>query len=165
VLVVKQDQRWSPKRILCPVDFSTTSGRAAAYAAFLAEQWGASLELLHIIPGCDVAEIQALGMLQRVDVQRYLGDMRARADRRMAEFLSKWPLGKLMYRAEIHHGRPHEQILARAEDWAADLILIGTLGRDGVAGMLIGNTAERVLRGGPCSVLIVRAPSAKVSPQ
>ena len=44
-----------------------------------------------------------------------------------------------------------------------DLVVMGTVARAGIAGMLIGNTAERVLRKLPCSVLTVK-PDGFVSP-
>ena len=44
-----------------------------------------------------------------------------------------------------------------------DLVVMGTVARSGIAGMLIGNTAERVLRKLPCSVLAVK-PEGFTSP-
>jgi nucleotide-binding universal stress UspA family protein len=60
-------------------------------------------------------------------------------------------------------GDPEDVIPAYAAADGVDLIVMGTVARSGVAGLLIGNTAERVLRRLPCSVLAVK-PDGFVSP-
>jgi nucleotide-binding universal stress UspA family protein len=58
---------------------------------------------------------------------------------------------------------PYKGILAKAKEIRADLIVMGTVGRSGLPGFFIGNTAEDVLQGAPCSVLAVK-PDGFVSP-
>lgn len=53
-------------------------------------------------------------------------------------------------------GRPSEQILLASAKLAADVVVMGTIGRKGLAGMLIGNTAERVFNSSECSVLAIK---------
>lgn len=57
-------------------------------------------------------------------------------------------------------GRPALEIKAYAGEIGADLVVIGTHGRHGVAGMLLGSTANGVLHGSPCDVLTVRVGDA-----
>lgn len=53
-------------------------------------------------------------------------------------------------------GRPSSEIRAQAEKSGADLIVIGSHGRHGLAGLLLGSTANGVIHGAPCNVLTVR---------
>jgi nucleotide-binding universal stress UspA family protein len=60
------------------------------------------------------------------------------------------------FRAIHLPGAPEDVIPAFAAEQALDLLVMGTVARTGVAGFFIGNTAERVLRNLPCSVLAVK---------
>jgi universal stress protein A len=57
-------------------------------------------------------------------------------------------------------GRPALEIKAQAVEFGADLIVIGTHGRHGLSGMMLGSTANGVLHGSPCDVLTVRVGEA-----
>ena len=53
-------------------------------------------------------------------------------------------------------GRPALEIKAQAKEFGADLVVIGSHGRHGLSGMMLGSTANGVLHGSPCDVLTVR---------
>ena len=57
-------------------------------------------------------------------------------------------------------GDPVESIVATARAWPADLVVIGSHGRDGLGRVLLGSVAEGVTRHAPCPVLVVRKASA-----
>jgi nucleotide-binding universal stress UspA family protein len=57
---------------------------------------------------------------------------------------------------QFRHGVPHEEIVRCAREQAADLIVMGTHGRRGVAHLLLGSVAEKVVRTAPCPVLTIR---------
>ncbi|MGD8418287.1 MAG: universal stress protein [Pseudomonadales bacterium] len=59
-------------------------------------------------------------------------------------------------RVAIRVGRPALEIKAEAEKIDADLIVIGTHGRHGLSGLMLGSTANGVLHSAPCDVLTVR---------
>ena len=61
--------------------------------------------------------------------------------------------------ARVLDGSPAGQIVTAAEDLGAELLVIGTRGRTGLARLALGNVAERVVRGAKCSVLAVRVRS------
>ena len=73
--------------------------------------------------------------------------------------------GERMSGVPVHHrrGEPDMIIVEFVVAEGIDLVVMGTLARSGIAGLLIGNTAERVLRKLPCSVLAVK-PDGFVSP-
>ena len=58
--------------------------------------------------------------------------------------------------ARVRQGDPRKEILDEAEDWRADLIVVGSHGQTGVQRWLVGSVAEHVVRHAPCSVEVVR---------
>lgn len=64
-------------------------------------------------------------------------------------------------RVAIRIGRPALEIKAEAERIGADLIVIGSHGRHGLSGLMLGSTANGVLHGSPCDVLTVRIQEAE----
>ena len=65
---------------------------------------------------------------------------------------------RLKPRMHLRHGAPGEVIPAAVEELRADLLTMGTVGRVGLAGLIIGNTAETILEQIGCSVLAVKPP-------
>lgn len=57
---------------------------------------------------------------------------------------------------EIMEGHPHEEIVKACQDNGADMVVMTTHGRTGIAHFIMGSVAERVVRSAPCPVLIVR---------
>jgi nucleotide-binding universal stress UspA family protein len=58
--------------------------------------------------------------------------------------------------AEVRSGSPAPTIVAFAKEWDADLVIMGSHGRTGVARLLLGSVARNVLHHASCSVLVVR---------
>jgi nucleotide-binding universal stress UspA family protein len=56
----------------------------------------------------------------------------------------------------LREGQPWREIIAAAREWNADLIVLGTHGRSGLTRVLMGSTAEAVIRNAPCPVVVVR---------
>ena len=82
---------------------------------------------------------------------------------RMHGLLSRFDLSGLNHQVHSVKGEPAEVILALSRSVSADLVIMGTVGRTGVPGLLIGNTAESVLARVECSMLTVK-PEGFVSP-
>lgn len=161
VLAVKgpaKDENAGIGKILVPCDFSNYSSSAGALAAKLANQWGASLDLLHAVelpPDCSA---YLTGVTDTVEFQ-----VRAAAAKRLdlaaAEIdSSDVPVGRFLQR-----GVPEDVIADQAEQMQSDLIVMGTRGQSGLAHFLIGSVAERTLRAAPCSVLVVHAGSTEAA--
>lgn len=137
------------ERILCPVDFSPGSDRALEYAASLAEKLRAQLHILHVyqIPVYalpDGALLPGPEFSARLtdDVQNALRDLKER-------------LGSLEPTTHMVEGIPHNQITKCAEDFGAQLIVMGTHGRTGLERFLVGSVAERVVRTSKVPVITV----------
>ena len=136
------------KRILCPIDFSDSSKQAFAYAKQLSESFKAKLHLLHVAPEPPEYYNYLLPEYEGFSHQKLPG-----AEERMNSFLADW---KGDYRKEIRTGTPYKEILRMSKKGKYDLIVMGARGVSPLAPMLIGGTADRVVRGARCPVITVR---------
>ena len=141
-------------RILLPTDFSENSAVAVSYACALAEQFGAELHILHVMQDL-VTMIPEPGMAFPPPGD-YMLELKASAEKALAEIPDPtWAAGKSVIRV-TRQGTPFLEILRYAKDGNVDLIVLGTHGRSGLAHVLMGSVAERVVRKSPCPVLTVR---------
>ena len=137
-------------RILLATDFSRWARRAEDYACALACSWRASLTVL------SVAEFPP-GLNPDYPVnQQYLADLLKNASSQLVDLKGRAERRGIAVTTRMATGIPSEEVItaARAED--SDLIVVGTKGKTGLAHVLLGSTAERVIRGAPCPVLTVR---------
>jgi nucleotide-binding universal stress UspA family protein len=81
----------------------------------------------------------------------------------LIEFLQQHPLEDLKYNVYLLKGEAGELITELAQTKAVDLIIMGTISRAGIAGLLIGNTAEKVLRKVDSSILVIK-PEGFITP-
>lgn len=138
------------KRILLATDFSRWAKRAEDYACALACSWRASLTVL------SVAEFPP-GLNPDYPVnQQYLADLLKHASSQLVDLKGRAERRGIAVTTRVATGIPSEEVItaARAED--SDLLVVGTRGKTGLAHVLLGSTAERVIRGAPCPVLTVR---------
>jgi nucleotide-binding universal stress UspA family protein len=143
------------KRILAATDFSECSDHALRYACEFAEAFGAALHLLHVNepPAAAYSEF-GIGY---VGVQELEEELKRGAAAKLETLPSSPWQGKLALTREVVMGTPFVEIVRYARDRDIDLIVVGTHGRGAIAHMLMGSTAERVVRKAPCPVLTVRA--------
>ena len=147
----------SVTRILVPTDFSEPSDAALEYAATLAGRLGASLHLLHVFEdpylsgGAFAAEMYA-------PVPEDLREaLLTEAKRELEDRLAKLEARHVEASADVYTGPTARAIADYARTHELDLIVMGTHGRGGMAHLLLGSVAERVVRTAPCPVLTVRA--------
>jgi len=132
------------KTILVPLDGSTVAEAALPPAVDLAREAGAKLVLLraaeaHTLPMADVVAAQVTVMRE---TQEYLGSVR---DRVVA-----W------------YGPAVEAIVEAARYRHADLIVMSSHGRSGVARLVVGSVTERVLRATTVPILVIRPDGAPI---
>jgi len=140
------------RRILHATDFSRASAPAFAKAVELAKRAGARLLLLHVL----VPPSPFLGDALLSSYLELEARARAAAERQLAAVATKARRAGVRVETELIAGGPAEQILRRAGRWHADLIVIGTHGRSGLARAFMGSVAERVLQRSTHPVLTVR---------
>ena len=140
-------------RILIPTDFSRTSDVALDYARELAARFSAELYLLHVIEETPLGGHGAESWLANGPGIRdsLLRDAQQRLAHRLTDLRAAGAV-----RSEVIFGRPAETIVDYAADQHVDVIVMGTHGRTGVAHLLLGSVAEKVMRLSSCPVLTVR---------
>jgi nucleotide-binding universal stress UspA family protein len=131
-------------------DFSPLAEMAITMAATVAGPVpGASLEVIHILPGRGQRISHARG--EDVDFET-----RERLKSFIESALRTAKLPQLRVNAHVYPGDPATEILRLADDVEADLIVLGTHGRVGVKRLLLGSVAETVMREAHCPVLVMR---------
>ena len=139
----------SPK-ILFTTDGSRGSAPAEAYACALAQSWGAALTVMHVL------EFPS-GLDPENPINRlYLAELMKQATQELVELKARATARGISVDTKIATGIPSEEILAAATGEDPDLIVVGTRGKTGLAHVLLGSTAERIIRAAPCPVLAVR---------
>jgi nucleotide-binding universal stress UspA family protein len=138
------------KHILVATDFSDASARAIELACALATESGAHLTVVHVseIPG-----YSETGPIPYEVVAPHVESAQAQLDAALA------PIRRTCLGAKglVKVGVPSEHILAVARETGADLVVVGTHGRRGIAHAFMGSVAERVVRTSPVPVLTVRS--------
>ena len=143
------------RNILAPTDFSHHAGRAVRYAAELAEKFGATLHLLHVMPEVIAPIGPDPSLVTALPAEYY----------RQAEADSLAALGKIVdpswatpagVETAVDWGDAVDGVTSYARDHAIDLVVIATHGRTGLSHILLGSVAERIVRESPCPVLTIR---------
>jgi universal stress protein A len=142
----------SIRRILFPTDFSEPANEAKQYAMSLADRFGAELHLLHVVPlVVPYPDAASPWIMAENEMQRQV----EASDKRLAnEIDSLWSQKHVV----IHHavmGLAVDEILSYAKEHEIDLIVVGTHGHSGLARLLIGSVAEKLVRTANCPVLTV----------
>jgi universal stress protein E len=160
VWIVKPEHVGVPRAILAPTDFSEVSLQSAAHGLWIARQAAAKFHLLHVIDSSDVPD----DLISHVPEGSSLREeINAEAAARLEEFLARLGTGRSQIEVHLSWGTPWKEIQRLSAHLAVDLIAIGTVGRSGIQGLLLGNTAEKVLATCDASILAIK-PADFVSP-
>lgn len=131
-------------RLLVATDFSEHAARALGWGEEVARRFGAEIVVIHVeeplavVPSADLA------------VERRRG-----AEKELARLVAHLHGQGFAARSRLSAGMPFEEIVQAARSEQADLIVLGTHGRTGLAHLLMGSVAERVARSASCPVLTV----------
>ncbi|MEM7048642.1 MAG: universal stress protein [Acidobacteriota bacterium] len=157
VLTVHADSSPVPLRtVVVPTDFSADAESAVHQARHLFHGAGDTLRVVLVHIFSLPVEYTAYGTVPTAF--RNLGQVAARANRQLEETADKLRAEGYQVETECREGASASGILELADEFDADLIAMGTRGLTGMAHLLLGSTAERVVQKAPCPVLTVRAP-------
>ena len=149
----------SIRRILFPTDLSEPAEYAWSYALTFAQEFGAEVHLLHVIaPPPRLTEAYAVNYEPEKVVESLSQGANATLDRQVEAAKSRG----LVFRREVRVGVDFREIIDYATKHAIDLIAMATHGRSGLAHVLLGSVAEKVVRKAPCPVLTIKHPSMRV---
>lgn len=153
VWVVKAVHAGQPSVVLAATDFSDVSRKAVRQGLEVAQRANAAFYLLHVVDSKDVPEdaishVPKGGTLQEEIVSS--------ATSRMEQFIDSLAVNRKCIQVLLSWGVPWQEIRRAAKYQAADLVAIGTVGRNGLPGLLLGNTADKLLDTCDCSLLTVK---------
>lgn len=145
------------KTILVPHDFSSSANHAVAIARDEAKAHGAKLLLLHVI---DLpAGVTPDTMIVPDDTGAPI-NLKAyaigKAEEHLADLAARIAKDGVTAQTFVRTGKAEDEIVKFATENSVDLIAMGTHGRTGLAHMLIGSVAERVVRASKVPVLTIR---------
>jgi nucleotide-binding universal stress UspA family protein len=157
VWVARADHADGLRSILVPLDFSETSQKALAAGVNLALSTGAQLHLLHAYDTEDLHGLLPQSEETKAELAYYRRRSRRAALEQLQQTLAR-VAGDRTVEATNHvaQGAAWKVISSAARRLNADLIVMGSVGRRGVSGFLIGNTAERVLHTADSSLLVIK---------
>ena len=142
------------RRILHPSDFSRASGAAFARAVELAKANRAELIVAHVMS----LVVSGIGdeYVSPKLYQQILDSTSADASKRLDALVTKARKAGVRARGLLLEGVAYDRIMRAAKAQRADLVVMGTHGRTGLARLFLGSVAERVVTLSPCPVMTVR---------
>ena len=135
-------------RILFATDFSEDAARAQEYAMYLATAWDATLDVLHVLEAPAWLNADAAAMVVVEQARKNAADRLELVRAHLARSGIASTIRQVL-------GNPTEHICLAARVGDADLVVLGVQGRTNLMYELIGSTADRVVKDGPCPVLTV----------
>ena len=145
------------KNVLCPTDFSECADYAVQYGAQLARTFGAKLHLHHAV----TVPYEGIGY----EIGGNSEELRKRATEAARKLLAEKARAirgtDLAVEEHLTVGVPFVDVITTARAVKADVIVIATHGWGFMKQVMIGSTAERVVRRAPCPVMTVKAKQGK----
>jgi len=142
------------KRILVPVDFSPCSRNAVSYAAELADKLDACVDLLYVWEVPPYIPPEAMIGVPGHDSTSLAGMARTHAEKEMKDFVEQVRV-TAMGDTLLESGDPARTIVELAQQRQSEMVVMGTHGRTGLAHLLMGSVAEKVVRRSTRPVLTV----------
>ncbi|MDQ7785742.1 MAG: universal stress protein [Desulfomonilaceae bacterium] len=148
-----------PKRILFCTDFSDNSLPARHLAVEYAQMFGADLLILHVINSSQLG-YPSLDEGVPIDIRSALESIQESVDKALGLIATECreKLGSVDFASRI--GNPPHEIVRFADENGVELIVMGTHGLTGIKHLIMGSTAENVVRSANCPVLTVRSPKS-----
>ena len=135
--------------IILATDLSDEANQVADKAAALAKNNGATLHMVHVVEPLSFAYGGDIPM----DFSGIQDEIQKQAESQMAEFATQYNVAGEQQHVLV--GRAENEIHSLADELKAELVVVGSHGRHGIA-LLLGSTANGILHGANCDVLAVR---------
>lgn len=148
------------QKILVPIDGSDTSKLGLEESIRLAKSTGGRLRLIHVIDDLSLA-LAMDGYSGHPG--EWLNELRAEGARILQDAADVALQSGVIVDTKLKEhfkGTVSELVIAEAQGWSADLIVIGTHGRRGLGRIVLGSSAESILRNSPIPVLLIRSPQS-----
>ena len=142
------------RRILHPSDFSRASGAAFSKAVELAKTNNAELLVVHVL--APILPMLGDGYVSPKVYEDLVASARGYGKKNLDALVAKAKKAGVRAKSILLEGVPHEQIARMARRQRADLVVMGTHGRSGLAKLFLGSVAGRVVAIASCPVMSVR---------
>jgi len=146
------------KKIILATDFSENAEHAMSYARDLASTFGAEIDLVHVHQPPVYTGAFAYGAIEMPP--DFAEETRRLLSARLQEQRDKLGSG-IEVKTTLKEGVPFKELIHHAAENDVDMIIMSTHGHTGLKHVLLGSTAERVVREAPCPVLTVRPVDSK----
>jgi nucleotide-binding universal stress UspA family protein len=151
------------KRIIVPVDGSDTSNLGLSEAIAFAKDQGATLRLVHIVEDRIISDtVDGTGVYADNFIEALREGGKSILEKAEAES-KKYGVKAESVMLEHFGGQAAGLIIEEAKNWKADLIVLGTHGRKGITRLVLGSSAEEVVRTAPVPVLLIRSTTPDAS--
>lgn len=146
-------------KILFPVDLEDMDKITPHLKAVerLIQQSSAELRLITVLPGYSMPIISSY--MPKGVVEKAMET----AAQQLKDFVDKQLDDDITLTLTVREGRPHEQIVAEAQNWGADLIALPSQVKQSLSADLVGSVAQRVTERAKCSVLVLRPDARQMS--
>jgi len=140
-----------PRKIMCAVDFSSSTEKLVEYSASLCKEFHASLVLVHIVLDVDTLLISSESFIDLKEIQR----LHIKGARERLDLLAK----ELTIKAEllVGQGAPADEIARLALEKEIDMVTMATHGKSGIKRFMIGSVTEKVMKTINCPLLVLSA--------
>ncbi len=141
------------KTVLFATDFSEGSDYAFSYALSVAKKFDSRLVVVHIIN--EPVDLRGF-YVPHISFDNLEEEIERGAEKLMEKFCRTHLLEFDNYESFVLPGIPYDEIIRKAVEVEADLIVLGTHGRTGLDHVLFGSTAEKIVRKSPVAVMTIR---------
>ncbi|WP_369857741.1 universal stress protein UspE [Candidatus Thalassolituus haligoni] len=158
VLLVKSPAAWQHNRILAAIDATSVddghqliSDNILSFAEHLADHFDTDLHMVNAFPQVAIAFAMVPEVTAPDDIQAYITEQHQDACEQLAKKYN-------IHEDHVHiaEGETDTVVAETATAVAADVLVVGSVGRSGIAGVLIGNTAEQLVDKVPCDVIVIK---------
>ncbi len=163
VWIVQPKHEWPIRSILVPIDLSEVSGKALRLGCALANRWSCPVTALYVFNFPKEEAVALPAGIAGLENPPSRQSVRKHASKALDEFVKQHGLPGTAIKQQLGVGYPWKVIGQAAKRIDAGVIVMGSVGRRGIPGFVIGNTAEKVLRQHDRSILTVK-PDDFVSP-
>jgi len=158
VLTVREKKSPTPleriDRIMVPIDFSTHSQTALAYAEKIARVYNAQLQLVHVVEDRVHPSFYLTG---KQSIFEFMPEIKSRSEQQIEKMCRQANCSDVPSDIFIIEGMASRDLIKFAEENQTDLIVISTHGLSGIEHFFLGSIAEKVVRRSPCPVFTVKS--------
>ncbi len=146
------------KKILVPTDFSKEAATATDVAFDIAKKSGADLILLHVVEETTGGSFNVEGQVPytgRQEDRLFMLKLIEKSRKQLQKVVADPRLAAVRVDGLLRIGNPYHGMRTIIVEQKVDLVVMGTSGRTGIDGMLIGSNTEKIIRTSHCPVLTV----------